>query len=77
MNDDYIDFHDIILKKPDTANYIVGIVSVSTYCHGTSRVPSIYFRLTHHQKGESGGKFNLFIAAAGNTPFSQSFLFRI
>lgn len=82
MNYDYdIDFHDIMLKRLGTARAtivcIVGIVPVSTYCHGTGRVPSIYFRLTHHQKRESGGKFNLFIAAASNTPSSQSFLFRV
>lgn len=38
------------------------------YRGNTGRVPSIYFRLTHRQKGESRGKFNLFIAGSKRTP---------
>lgn len=40
----------------------------AVYQRNTGRVPSIYFRRTHHQKGESRGKFNLFIAGSKRLP---------
>ena len=44
------------------------IISVPTVRRNTGRVPSIYFRWTHRQKGESRGKFNLFIAGSKRVP---------
>lgn len=40
----------------------------AVYQRNTGRVPSIYFRRTHRQKGESRGKFNLFIAGSKRLP---------
>lgn len=44
----------------------------AVYQRNTGRVPSIYFRRTHRQKGESRGKFNLFIAGSKRLPPSSS-----
>lgn len=41
----------------------------AVYQRNTGRVPSIYFRRTHRQKGESRGKFNLFIAGSKRLPY--------
>jgi len=58
-------------RKPRTCDIAVDVsTSVSTYCRGAGggRVPSIYFRLTHHQKGEYGANLIYLSRLPGRSP---------